>query len=344
MLRPRLLLLLLVALALGAVIGACGGDDDGGGGSDQRTLVIYSGRAEKLVGPLLERFERASGIRLQVRYGESAELAATIAEEGDASPADVFFSQDAGALGAVKAADLLAPLPAAVLDRIDPRFRDPDGTWVGTSGRARVVAYSTERVKRDELPESIFDFTDARWKGRIGFPPPNASFQAFVSAMRLDVGDKRTRAWLEGIKANDPTLLENNIQTEEAIASGEIDVGFVNHYYVYELRAERADFPVANHFLAAGDPGALVNVAGIGILRSADHGPEAGELARFLLANPAQEFFATKTFEYPLVASVAQPRGLRPLPGAQGPDIELGALGAKLRSTLELLRSVGLTG
>ena len=340
-LRSLTLLVALAATALGlAACGGGGGEPEGG--APDAELVVYSGRAERLVGPLLRRFERESGIDLQVRYGESAELAATIAEEGDASPADVFFAQDAGALGAVEEAGLLAPLPQPALDRVEPRFRDPEGEWVGTSGRARVVAYSTERLEEEDLPDSIFDFTDRRWRGRLGFPPPNASFQAFVSAMRIEVGDERTRRWLEAIRRNDPTLLENNIQTEEAIAAGEIDVGFVNHYYVFELKAERPDFPVANHFLADGDPGALVNVAGAGVLRGAADAAGARRFVDFLLSRTGQEYFAQQTFEYPLVDGVAPPRGAPPLDSVQGPRVALDQLGAKLPSTLELLDEVGL--
>ncbi len=340
---PARLLPVLAALALTALLAACGDDSSGSGGGSGDRLVVYSGRAEKLVGPLLRRFERDSGLKVDVRYGESAELAATIAEEGDAGPADVFFSQDAGALGAVAEEGLLRPLPPAVLERVPRRFRDPGGRWVGTSGRARVVAYSTERLKPGELPDSILDFADTRWKGRIGFPPPNASFQAFVSAMRIDLGDARTRRWLEAIKRNDPTLLDNNIQTEEAIAAGEIDVGFVNHYYVYELKGERPGCPVANHCLRPGDPGALANVAGAGNLAGAGNPDGARRLVDHLLSRAGQEYFATRTFEYPLIAGVAPPPGLRPLSAVHGPDIRLGDLGEKLRSTLELLSEVGLS-
>ena len=339
----RLVPVLLAALALGLGLAACGGDDEGGGGSEaaEQKLVVYSGRAKALVGPLFQDFQRRSGIKLEVRYGGSAELAATIAEEGDASPADVFFSQDAGALGAVGQEGLLAPMPKAVLDRVPERFRDPEGRWVGASGRARVVAYSKERLEASELPDSIFDFTDKRWKGRIGFPPSNASFQSFISGMRIAVGDDRTREWLRGIEDNDPTLLENNIQTEEAIARGEIDVGFVNHYYVYELSAEQPGFPVANHFLRAGDPGTLVNVAGVGLIEGSERTGPAREFVDFLLSETGQRYFSEKTFEYPLTAGVAAPEGLRSLEDVHGPDIALGRLGGKLRSTLEMLSEAG---
>jgi iron(III) transport system substrate-binding protein len=332
----RLLLTTLAALT-GAFALGCGGSD-----GDDDKLTVYSGRNAKLVGDLFRQFERDTGIDVEVRYGESAELAATIGEEGDNSPADLFFSQDAGALGALEREKLLTRLPAGALGVVPARFRDPSGTWVGTSGRARVVAYSTTRIKPAQLPDSIFAFTRPEWKGRIGFAPPNASFQAFVSAMRIEVGDARTRRWLEQIKDNDPVLLDNNIQTEEAIARGEIDVGFVNHYYVYELRAEQPGFPVANHFLKAGDPGSLVNVAGVGILSSADHEESAQRFVEYALSRAGQRYFATKTFEYPLVAGTSAPKGLRPLSSVHGPDIDLDSLGAKLPSTTELLSDVGL--
>jgi iron(III) transport system substrate-binding protein len=223
--RPPLLALLLAALL---ALAACGSDDDGGGGDGggasgagaAETLTVYSGRSEKLVGELYKQFERDTGVKVEVRYGDSAELAATIAEEGENSPADVFFSQDAGRSARWSRRAGSPRCRQATLDKVDEDYRDPNGRWVGASGRARVVAYSTERVKEADLPDSIFDFTAPEWKGRIGFPPPNASFQAFISGMRLAVGDERTKTWLEEIKANDPVLLENNIQTEEAIAAG----------------------------------------------------------------------------------------------------------------------------
>lgn len=315
-------------------LAACGGED--------ADLTVYSGRNEELIGPLIERFEQDSDLSVDVRYGDSAELAATIAEEGDNSPADVFFSQDAGSLGAIE--DQLAPLPKTVLDAVPPRFRDPEGRWVGTSARARVVAYSTERIEESDLPDSVFDYTAGEWKGRLGLPPTNASFQAFVSVMRLAAGDERTRQWLTDIQANEPQLYENNIQTIEAIDRGEIDAGFVNHYYLEELKRENPELAVANHFLRDGDPGAFVNAAGAGILSSAEHPEEALEFVEYLVDRPAQEFFAQETFEYPVVDGVEPVGQLPPLEQIVGPDgIGLAELGAQLRPTLKMLDEVGLT-
>lgn len=320
---------LLVLLALAG----CGGEEG--------DITVYSGRQEDLVEGLFEQFEDATGIEVDVRYGDSAELAATIAEEGDNTPADVFFAQDAGSLGSVGAEGLLAELPAETLSKVDERFADPEGLWVGTSGRVRVVAYNTEAFSEDELPDSIWDYADPAWRGRLGLPPTNASFQAMVTAMRLEAGDERTREWLEGIAANEPRIFENNVQTLEAIAAGEIDAGFVNHYYLYGLLAEEPDAPVANHFLEPGDAGALVNVAGVAILRTTDRPGMAQQLVDYLLG-PGQDYFATETDEYPLVAGVSPESELPPLSDLQGPDVELGAFGPELQATLEMLDSVGL--
>jgi iron(III) transport system substrate-binding protein len=338
------LTVIMAALALAA----CGGGDAAGSegeGEGSTTLTIYSGREEEIVAPLFEQFEQETGIAVDVRYGDSAELAATLAEEGDSSPADVFFAQDAGSLGAVAGEELLEQLPQELLSRVDERFRDPDGRWVGTSGRVRVVAYNTEALSESDLPESILDFTDPRWKGKLGLPPTNASFQAFVSAMRLTLGDDETRAWLEGIEANDPKLYESNFQVVEAIAAGEIEVGFVNHYYLFLLKEEQPDAPVANHYLEGGDPGALVNVAGAGIVAGSDDVGAAQRFVEFLLSDEGQRFYSDRAeeAEYPLVDGFEPKEGLPPLDSLEGPDISLGELGAELESTLELLNEVGLT-
>jgi iron(III) transport system substrate-binding protein len=324
------------AAALLAVfsVAACGGEDG--------DITVYSGRQEDLVENLFEQFEEATGIQLDVRYGDSAELAATIAEEGENTPADVFFAQDAGSLGSVGAEGLLTELPADSLDAVDDRFRDPEEHWVGTSGRVRVVAYNTDSLSESDLPDSIWDYADPSWHGRLGLPPTNASFQAMVTAMRLEAGDEQTREWLEGIAANEPRIFENNVQTLEAIAAGEIDAGFVNHYYLYGLLDEQPDAPVANHYLEPGDAGALVNVAGIGILRTTDRPGMAQQLVDYLLG-PGQEYFATDTDEYPLVDGVSSESELPPLSDLHGPDVELGALGPELEATLAMLDSVGLT-
>ena len=322
-------------------LAGCGGGFSPG----EDELVVYSGREEELVGPLIERFEEETGIEVAVRYANSSELAATLAEEGGNSPADVFWAQDPGALGAVEAEGRFAELPQSALDRVPERFRDPDGTWTGVSGRVRVIAYNTNDVPESEVPDRIDDVADERWRGKIGIAPPNASFQAFVSAMRLNRGDEATREWLDAVKANDPRFYENNIAILEALAEGEIEIGLVNHYYLALIKSENPDAPVENHFLASGDDGALISVAGAGVIEGSDKQEQAERFVEFLLSETGQRFYAEETeeAEYPLVEGVEPRAGLPPLDSLEGPDVELDKLGEELETTLEMLAEAGYT-
>jgi iron(III) transport system substrate-binding protein len=335
-LRP--IVLGLAGILLLAACGSGAPSPSGASGS----LTIYSGRSEGLVGPLIQRFQEETGITTEVNYAGTTDLAATILEEGDASPADVFFAQDAGALGAIAAEGLLADLPAATLDQVDERFRSDDGQWVGLSGRARVVAYDTRALEESDLPSSIDDFTDPAWKGKIGWAPSNASFQSFVTAYRVLEGDEAAKAWLEGIVANEAKVYENNDAVLAAIAAGEVEVGFINHYYLVNALAEQGEsFPVRNHFLQSGDPGSLINVAGAGILTSADNPAAAQAFIDFLLSSESQQYFAEQTHEYPLVDGVEADPNLPPLADIASPDIDLSDL-ADLQGTQTLLQEAGV--
>jgi iron(III) transport system substrate-binding protein len=305
-------------------------------------LVVYSGRSEELVGPVFEQFEERTGIDVQVRYGDTAELAATILEEGENSPADLFFAQDPGALGALQDEGRFRPLPQGVLDRVPERFRSPDGVWVGTSGRARVVAYNTEELSEGDLPASILDFTDSKWEGKIGWAPTNGSFQAFVTALRVLEGEGVARDWLEGIQANDPFEYPDNLTAIEGVASGEVQVAFVNHYYLFQVMEEQGeDVPVRNYYLKNGDPGALVLAAGGGILDTAQNPEAARSFLDYVLSEEAQQYFADETFEYPLVEGVEIDEELVPLSEIQSPNIDLSDLD-DLQGTLELLQETGV--
>ncbi len=305
------------------------------------SLVIYSGRSENLVGPLIEMFEQETGIETQVRYGETAEMAATIMEEGPNSPADIFFAQDAGALGALSSAGRLQVLDDDLLEAVPAAFRSAKGDWVGASGRARVVVYNTNEVQESELPQDIWGFTDPAWKGKLGWAPTNGSFQAFVTALRLLEGEDRAREWLEAMMANGIKEYPNNTAIVEAVGKGEIAAGFVNHYYLLQFKSEQGDaFPAANHFLAAGDAGAMVNVAGAGILATSKQPEVAEQFIAFLLGEKAQTYFATTTNEYPLRPGIATNPVLKPLAEIQSPSLDLNRLD-DLQTTLALLQDVG---
>ncbi len=337
---PLLGAVLLFATACGAGGDEPATDADGGEAGAGGPLTVYSGRNQELVGDVFEDFTEATGIEVAVRYGDTAELAATILEEGEASPADLYFAQDAGALGALQDEGRFTELPDDVLEAVDPLFRSREDLWTGTSGRVRVLAYNTDALDADEVPDSVHDLTDDAWQGRIGWAPTNGSFQAFVTAMRVTEGDAATREWLEGIVANDPFEFENNTAIVDGVGRGEVEIGLVNHYYLYRFLAEDPEFPVENKYLP-GDIGGLVNIAGIGVLASSDEQDAAFELVRYLLSQEVQEHFGqvTDALEFPLRSGVESP-DLPSLEEIDPPDVDLSDLD-DLQGTLELLREVG---
>ena len=307
------------------------------------SIVVYSGRARTLVEPLVERFQRETGIQVELRFGNTPQLALGIQQEGRRSPADVFWAQDTGPLQMLADAGTFIALPADLYTPIAEVFRTADRSWVATSGRARVLAYAPARVRADELPRSVFDLTAPRWRGRIGWSPANASFQAFVTAMRAEFGEARARAWLEGMIANQPKAYPRNTPIVQAIAAGEIDLGLPNHYYLFGLKKENPALAVEQTFFADGDIGNLVFVAGAGILRSSGRQAEALRFIRFLLNEESQRYITTEVFEYPVTTAVAASPGLVS-PEAltrSAPKVPLRQL-QDLDGTLKLLRELGL--
>lgn len=351
------------AAALGLVLAGCNGngtddsddaqdstvddadtDDADPEDTDAEALVLYSGRDEALIGPLIDDFTAETGIEVDVRYGSTPEMASQLVEEGDSSPADVYLGQDAGSLGAVSAAGVFAVLPDETLDQVPEEFHAEDGTWVGLSGRARVLGYSSASVEESELPDSVLDLTDPQWSGRVGIAPTNASFQSFVTALRVTEGDDAALAWLEGMAANDPQIYDGNGAIVADLENDSVDVGLINHYYVYgtadEQGVEVEDLNVQLHFFSDGDIGGLLNVAGIGIVGDSADG-EALELVNFMLSPGAQEWFRDNNSEYPVVEGVAPSDHLPALEELEIPEIDLNDLG-DLERTVELITQAGL--
>ena len=304
-------------------------------------VTVYSGRSEELVGPLLERFTDATGITVALRGGDSGELAAQLLTEGDASPADVFFSQDAGALGAVGNAGLFAPLPDDLVSVVPQELRSSKNLWVGTSGRVRVFVVNPDLAP--EPPTTIDELLDPQWKGRIGFAPTNASWQSFVTGLRVLRGDDAAREWLDGFAAQEPVPYERNAAVRDAVNDGDVAIGLANHYYLYEkISAEGADAVIAvNQFLAPGDPGGLVNVAGVGVLASSDNQDMALQLVEFLLSEESQRYFADETYAYPVRTGVAGNAAIPAFDTLSPPAIDLSDLDS-LAETQEMLSDAGL--
>lgn len=302
-------------------------------------ITLYSGRSEALVGPVIEAFQKDTGIKLNVKYGSSGELAGTLIEEGTRSPADVYWAQDAQTLGILTEKGMFSVLPEDILSKSESPYQAPQKDWVATSGRSRVLVYNTEKVKAEELPKTVEELTDPKWKGRVGWAPENASFQAFVAAMVEAKGQEATQKWLEAMMANEPKAYPKNTPAVLATGKGEVDVALVNHYYLFQVKAEHgADFPVANHFFKNGAAESLVNVAGVAVLKTSKNQEVAHQFVTYLLGESAQKHFAEVTYEFPAGAGVTPSHELPKMIDLNAPKIDVAKL-SNLKTTVELLRS-----
>lgn len=308
--------------------------------AQQKKLTIYSGREEKIMAPLIEQAKKALGMDIEVRYGDSTALAIALIEEGKNSPADLFYAQDAGSLGAVAKENLTMTIPTQLLQKVDEQFRSPTGQWIGISGRARVIDYNTKLVKPAEIPNSVMQLTDPKWSGKVGWSPTNGSFQSFVSAMRILQGDEKTLEWLKAMKANGAKSYDGNSAIVEALGRGEIALGLVNNYYLYRFTKDNPNFPVAIHY-TRGDAGALINAAGLAVLKTTDQKSDADKFVAYMLSPEAQKFLTQKFYEYPLVQGIPVSQQQIPLNQLQPPQLDLSQL-SDLKGTLALIQQAGL--
>lgn len=333
--RPRRLPFAALAITCAGLAVSCSGGGD--------EAIIYSGRTESLIGPLLEDFAESTDRDVAVRYGQSSDLALLIDEEGDDTLADVFLAQNPGAVGFLDEAGRLRPLDEDLVALAgDTEEVADDRTWIGVSGRVRVLVYNTEELDEADLPTSVLDLTGDEWAERVALAPANGSFIDFVSAMRAELGDDVARDWLDGMAANDAPTYANNTAIVEAVARGEVEMGLVNHYYAYRFLDEDPDAPIANHLFPADDIGSLLIVTAVAEPVAGDQ--ELGdELIEFLLSEPAQRFLTDETFEYPLTAGVEPAEVLPPLDLSEVYNIDLGALGGDLEGTIAMIEESGVS-
>ena len=324
----------LAALALAPIIalsGCAAASTD-----SAESITIYSGRSETLITELLDTFTQETGIEVNVRYGDSAELAAQILEEGSNVQADVFFSQDAGALGALAKEGVTKSLTADITDLVGASYKSKDSQWVGVSGRARVLVVNPNKVTK--LPTSYRDLMDPIWRGRIGIAPTNASFQAFITAVRVIDGEQAAQDFLTAMKVN-AVLFEKNGLIMQAVEDGVVDAGLINHYYWFELENEKGVGTMKSKlaWFEDEDAGNLINVAGAAVLSD---NPSANVFVKWLLGDTAQNYFVERTREYSLTG-VPEVAGLKPFGELKAPKIDLSDLDS-LAETLELIRKAGL--
>jgi iron(III) transport system substrate-binding protein len=306
-------------------------------------LTVYSGRGEQLVGTLLGFIEDLyDDFTIRPSYASAAELVNLIETEGQESPADVFYSVNAGALGRLKESGRTQGLPDSVLDLVREEFRDSDGQWVGTSGRARTIPFNTDSFEESGIPDDVMTFPERdAFQDEMGWAPTYSSFQAFVTAMRVLEGEDATRQWLQGMLDLGVEEYSDEFLVSQAVADGEITAGFANHYYIQRVLAGRPGAPIATAF-TQNDAGSIFNVAGALTLDTADDSTLANNFVRHLLSAEAQDYFARETFEYPLVSGV-EPVGRLPSIDELNPPegVDLAEL-SDLEGTIDLLREVGV--
>ena len=305
-------------------------------------ITVYSGRGEALVGELVGFIDDLyPELTIRPRYNTAAELVSQIETEGGNSPADVFYSVNAGALGTLADRGRTQTLPQEVLEFVPSNFRDPDGEWIGTPGRARSVPYNTNTFSASDIPEDIMSFPDTdAFEGEIGWTPTYSSFQAFVTAMRILEGEDATREWLTGMQDLGVSTYGDEFQIARAVADGEIAVGLANHYYIQRVLARRPDAPLDTAF-TRNDAGAIFNVAGACVLDTASDSTLASNFVRHLLSAEAQDYFARDTFEYPLVPEVDPVGRLPAIDDLNPPEgLDLSQL-SDLEATISLLRETG---
>jgi iron(III) transport system substrate-binding protein len=328
--------LLLVPLL--AVVLAAGGCSSSGG----ERITVYSGRTAELIRPLLEQFSEETGISVDFKAGDSADMALLIDQEGDSSPADVFISQTPGATAYLADKGRLRALPQDVLDLVAAENRSSSGEWVGLSGRVRVPVYNTELVDPATLPDSVLDLTDGEYRGQVALAPNNGSFQDFVSAMRIQQGDEVTEQWLDGMAANDSPAYANNTAIVAAVGRGEVPMGLVNHYYNVRAKDENPSVESENYFFPNGDIGSLLIITAAGVVDTSQNTEAAERLVRFLLSEQAQQYFATETDEYPLAAGVQPIESLPPLDSLDVDTVDFDQLGSEFQGTIEMIAASGL--
>lgn len=335
--RRATALALVLAFAL---LAGCGGTQP----TATKELIIYSGRNEQFVQPLIREFEKNTGIKVTLRAGGASELANAILEEKNNPRADLFIANDAGALELLRMKGALEPNNSAAAAKVPADLRAPDGAWVGVSGRTRVIMYNTNLVKESELPRSWSDLTDPKWKGQIAMATSkNESVTAQVTAMRLTQGDQATEAWLKGLLANNVKTLSGHTAVRQAVGKGEFKLGIVNNYYFHLEKKAGSPVGVVIPDQGANAPGTLMNVAGVGLVKGAKNLAAGRQFVDFLLTPESQKLFAEVNFEIPVLPGVSVAPGVTPIDKLKRMNVPLEKLGSELDRTVKLIEKVGLS-
>jgi iron(III) transport system substrate-binding protein len=321
----KLTILAPLLIAATTLLTACGSTSHG----NSRTITLYNGQHEQTTAALVAAFEKQTGIKVNVRSGDEAELGNQILQEGANSPADVFYTENTPVLEDLREKGMLAPVAASTLAAVPTRYDSAQGAWVGVSARVSVLVYNTSLLKSSELPNAILALAEPKWKGKLGFAPSETDFQPLITAIVKLNGTATAERWLKGLQANAKVYPDNETVVSQ-VNNGESALGPINHYYWYRLRAEvgSGGMHSALHYYAPGDPGDLVDVSGAAVLKSSSHQADAQAFLAFLVSHVGQETIAhSHSYEYPLRPGVPPAPGLRPFADIHPVSLTPGELG-----------------
>jgi iron(III) transport system substrate-binding protein len=308
-------------------------------------LTVYSGRGEFLIGQLMDFIrDTYPDLTLNIRYGGAADLANQIRTEGQASPADVFFTVNSGILGLLANDGRLQSMPSDVLGLGREGYQDPQGRWIGTSGRVRAVPYNTDAISESDIPDDVLAFPEReQFQDNMGWAPTYGSCQGFVTVMRILQGEQRTREWLRGMLDLGIQEYSDEFRVAQAVADGEIVAGLTNHYYIVRVLDARPNAPLEMGF-TENDAGSFFNVAGAGVVDSSDSPDRAANFIRHLLSAEAQDYFArSATFEYPMIPNVEPIDQLPSFDELNPPDLDLAEFAqADINETIDLMENEGV--
>jgi iron(III) transport system substrate-binding protein len=319
--RLRTFAIAVAAALTVPLLAACGGDD-------APSITVYNAQHEELLQDLAPAFTKKTGIKVKLRNGSDFELANQLVQEGSSSPADVFLTENSPAMSLVESKGLFAKLDASTLKLVPAQYEAKSGEWMGFTARSTVLVYNKDKVAEADLPKSLLDLADPKWKGKVSFSPTGADFQAIVSAVLQLKGEKATKAWIAGLKANGTVYQGNNVVLKE-VNAGTIDTGVIYHYYWYRDQEESGENSndSALHFFGDQDPGAFLSVSGAGVLKASKHSANAQKFVAFLASEEGQkDLAASYALEYPLNPAVDLGRGVKPLSELDPPVVDLSAL------------------
>lgn len=333
----RSLAIVAVLLGYGSLVAGCGG-------GTSNSITLYSGQHPQLTQAIVSAFENQTGIHVRVRSDDGIVLADELLQEGSASPADVYLTENSPELMLLTERHLLAGLPASITDQVPSRYNSPTGSWVGVALRVSALAYDPSRVSAAQLPASILELADPRWKGKVAIAPTDSDFVPLVGAVNARYGTQQAKSWLAGLKAN-AAIYQNIEAVVAAVDRGQVSVGIINQYYWYRLRREQstADTHSRLYYFPDRNIGAIENISGAAVLASSHHKPAAEKFAAFLVSPTAQHIIATgDDYEYPTRPGVPPNPALTPLSAINPAVLSVVSLGNDMQAA-SLLQQSGLT-